>query len=95
VARGIPGDAKLIAEGQWLYEKGVPGRNIAACASCHGKDAEGAVIFPRLAGQHAAYLVRQLQVIQGQLRTSPVMHGIIKDLKPEEMKAVAAFLQSK
>lgn len=51
--------------------------------------------FPRLAGQHAAYLVRQLQVIQAQLRTSPVMHGIIKDLKPEEMKAVAAFLQSK
>jgi cytochrome c553 len=39
--------------------------------------------------------VRQLQVIQGQLRTSPVMHGIIKELKPEEMKAVAAYLQSK
>jgi cytochrome c553 len=73
----------------------VPSRNIVACANCHGKDAEGAVIFPRLAGQHAAYLMRQLQVIQGQLRASPVMHGIIKELKPEEMKAVAAFLQSK
>ncbi len=53
------------------------------------------VIFPRLAGQHAAYLARQLQAIQTQLRASPVMHGIIQDLKPEEMKAVAAFLQSK
>ena len=94
-APGIPGDAKLIGEGRRLYEEGVPSRNIAACASCHGKDAEGAAIFPRLAGQHAAYLARQLQVIQTQLRASPIMHGIIKDLKPEEMKAVAAFLQSK
>ena len=93
-APGIPGDAKLGADGKRLFEQGIPERNIAACSSCHGASAEGRSIFPRLAGQHAAYLVRQLQVIQKQLRASPIMHGIVKDLKPDEMKAVAIYLQS-
>lgn len=94
-APGMAGNTKLIATGQRLFEQGVPERNIIACASCHGANAEGRSIFPRLAGQHAAYLVRQLQVIQKQLRASPIMHGIIKDLEPGEMDAVAAYLQSK
>jgi hypothetical protein len=33
-------------------------------------------------------------VIQSQLRASPVLHGFIKQLKRQEMQAVAAFLQS-
>ncbi len=94
-APGIAGDAKLIATGKKLFEQGIPDRNVAACASCHGANAEGRSIFPRLAGQHSAYLVRQLQVIQQQLRASPIMHGIIKELKPDEMEALAAYLQSK
>ena len=94
-APGIAADAKLIAKGEKLFEQGVPERNIAPCASCHGAGAEGRSIFPRLAGQHAPYLARQLIVIQKQLRTSPIMHGIIKDLTPDEIGAVAAYLQSK
>jgi cytochrome c553 len=92
---GTPGDPKLVAAGQQIFERGVPDRGIAACASCHGANAEGRSIFPRLAGQHAAYLARQINVIQKQLRTSPVMHGIVKDLKPAEIEQVAAYLESK
>ena len=88
-------NVKLIETGRRLYEMGVPDRGITACMSCHGKNAEGASIFPRLAGQHAAYVTRQLSVIQNQQRASPIMHGIIKDLTPDEMKAVAAFLESR
>ncbi|HWY24827.1 MAG TPA: c-type cytochrome [Nevskia sp.] len=94
-APGIAADARLVARGKTLFEQGVPERNITACASCHGQNAEGRSIFPRLAGQHAAYLVRQLTVIQKQLRASPIMHGIIRDLKPDEMEAMAVYLQSK
>ena len=93
--RGVAGDAALIASGKKLFEQGVPDRSIAACATCHGANAQGNSIFPRLAGQHAEYILRQLTVIQSHLRESPVMHGIIKNLKSDEMKAVAAFLQSK
>ena len=92
--KGVPGDAALVATGKKLFEQGVPDRGITACASCHGPNAQGNGIFPRLAGQHAEYVLRQLTVIQSRLRESPVMHGIIKDLKPDEMKAVAAFVQS-
>ena len=94
-AAGIAGDKNLIAEGRVIFEKGLPERGIVACASCHGKNAEGNSAFPRLAGQHSQYLIRQLGVIQKSLRNSPTMHGIIKDMRPDEMKAVATFLQSK
>ena len=50
--------------------------------------------FPRLAGQHAPYLLKQLLVIQSVLRTAPVMHGVIKDLTKDQMQAVVAYLES-
>jgi cytochrome c553 len=94
-APGRPGDPKLVAEGKRFFENGDSSRNIQACASCHAANAQGQSIFPRLAGQHAAYIVRQLQVIQNNLRQAPIMHGIVTELKPDEMKALAEFLQSK
>jgi cytochrome c553 len=93
--QGTPGDAMLIAEGKKLFENGDTAKNVSECAGCHGADAEGNSVFPRLAGQHAAYIVRQLEVIQKNLRASPVMHGIITQLTPNQMKAIAEFLQSK
>ncbi|HYA20910.1 MAG TPA: c-type cytochrome [Burkholderiales bacterium] len=84
----------LIAEGNKLFHNGVPSRNIPACASCHGDNAQGAAIFPRLAGQHSQYVVRQLTVIQDNLRKSPIMHGIVQDLSDNEKRAVAAYLES-
>ena len=86
--------AALIAEGKKLFHNGIPSRKIPACASCHGEQAHGAAIFPRLAGQHAQYIVRQLTVIQDNLRKSPIMHGIVQDLTENEKKAVAAYLES-
>ena len=94
-AHGTPGDAKLMARGKVLYEKGDAPHNVVACATCHGDSAEGTAIFPRLAGQHAAYVVRQLEVIQHKFRDSPIMHGVIKELAANDMKAVAQYVQSK
>jgi cytochrome c553 len=91
---GKPGDAVDVAAGKALFEKGIPERGIMACSNCHGQNAEGHWVFPRLAGQHSQYVFRQLQVIQGHLRKSPVMHGIIKDLKPAEMHQLGVYLQS-
>jgi len=91
--RGVSTDPALMSAGQKLFTQGIADR-VVPCASCHGDHAQGNGIFPRLAGQHAPYIVRQLKVIQGNLRNSPVMHGIIKDLSPEEMNEVAAYLQS-
>jgi cytochrome c553 len=91
-ARG--GTSALIAEGKHLFQEGVPASAIPPCASCHGANAEGNAVFPRLAGQHAPYLLKQLLVIQSVLRTAPVMHGVIKDLTKDQMQAVVAYLES-
>ena len=91
---GTPGDGALIEKGRALYENGDTKAGVIACKGCHGPSAAGNAIFPRLAGQHAEYIVRQLEVIQHQLRASPIMHGVIKDLDPDQMKAVAQFLQA-
>ena len=88
------GDPTLVAKGKRLFEEGVPARQIPPCASCHGARAEGQAIFPRLAGQHAPYLFKQLLVIQNVLRTAPVMHGVIKDLTKDQMQSVVAYLES-
>jgi cytochrome c553 len=93
--QGRAGDPAIVAKGKELFDKGVPGRGIPACISCHGANGEGMADFPRLAGQHAKYVVKQLNYIQSLVRNAPVMHGIVKDLTPEEMQAVAAFVQSK
>jgi cytochrome c553 len=52
-ARGV-GDGHYVERGAALYAK--------SCASCHGAKAEGdeARGIPRLSGQHAAYLTRQI-----------------------------------
>ena len=93
-AEGKSGNATLIAQGKQIFVEGVPGRQIPACASCHGAQAQGNGPFPRLAGQHAPYLLKQLLVIQSVLRTAPVMHGVIKDLTRDQMQAVVAYLES-
>jgi cytochrome c553 len=94
-APGRPGDPAQVARGRELFDKGVPGRGIPACATCHGANAEGFAAFPRLAGQHAKYVLSQLDYIQSLVRKAPVMHGIVKDLTPEEMQALAIYVQSK
>jgi cytochrome c553 len=93
-AEGKGGNATLTAQGKQIFVEGVPGRQIPACASCHGAQAQGNGPFPRLAGQHAPYLLKQLLVIQSVLRTAPVMHGVIKDLTRDQMQAVVAYLES-
>jgi cytochrome c553 len=91
---GRSSNAQLVAQGKQIFSEGVPGRQIPPCASCHGAKAEGMGPFPRLAGQHAPYLLKQLLVIQNVLRTAPVMHGVIKDLSRDQMQAVVAYLES-
>jgi cytochrome c553 len=94
-APGRSGNPVLVAQGKQIFDQGVPARQIPPCASCHGANAEGLAFFPRLAGQHAPYLLRQLIVIQSVLRTAPVMHGVIKDLTRDQMQAVVVYLESR
>lgn len=50
--------------GRAIFTEGLPARNVPACASCHGAGGAGNAAFPRLAGQHRDYLVKQLEGLQ-------------------------------
>jgi len=93
-APGRRGDPQLMAQGRTIFERGVPEKGIPACATCHGDHAQGNGPFPRLAGQHPEYLLKQMLVIQSVLRLAPVMHGVIQDLSRDQMHAVAEYLGS-
>lgn len=93
-AAGHAGKPTSVAQGKRLFEEGAAAQGIPPCASCHGSHAEGMATFPRLAGQHAPYLLKQLLVIQNVLRTAPVMHGVVKNLSKDQMQSVVAYLES-
>lgn len=66
------------------------------CSLCHGLQGESASpIFPRLAGQHAEYIAKQLADFQSGKRNSETMKPQTEGLKPEEMKALGAFFEGK
>ena len=85
---------ELVAAGKQIYEEGVPGTNVAACASCHGKEAKGDGQFPRLAGQLYAYVTRQLTDWSKERSesTSDIMAPIARGLTDSQIKAVAAYV---
>jgi cytochrome c553 len=36
-----------------------------------------------------------MQMLRNKLRTSPVMHGVVRDLTDDDITALATYLQSK
>jgi cytochrome c553 len=87
-------DAALVARGREVYEHGIAAQGVPACGTCHGPDAHGMADFPRLAGQHAQYVLKQLASFQSNMRNMAVMHGVAQHLPFTEMQAVAAYLEA-
>jgi cytochrome c553 len=64
------------------------------CLGCHGSSAEGNGQFPRLAGQHPGYLVKQLSSFKEGVRKNGHMQAIAGTLSEDDMKALAAYFGS-
>ena len=82
----------LAAQGAEIFANGAPAQNMPPCQSCHGEHAQGNGIFPRLAGQHADYLKRQLEAFRSSLRESDVMHVESKDMTDSQIEALVSYL---
>ena len=64
------------------------------CFVCHGSEGESSSeIFPRLAGQHWEYTLKQLENFKSGKRQSTAMAGMVAPLKPDEMEAVAKYFE--
>lgn len=69
------------------------------CFSCHGKDAKTTVLpmYPKLAGQNAAYTVQQMKDIKSGARAngmSAAMKGVMHLVNDEEIEAIAQWLST-
>lgn len=64
----------------------------ATCAACHGPDGNSPTpMYPKIAGQHAGYLVDQLKAYKSGARDDAVMRGMVAPLSEQDMKDIAAF----
>jgi cytochrome c553 len=67
---------------------GAPG-----CAQCHAFNgvSDGSGAFPRIAGQSASYLGKQLRDFSSDMRVNAIMTPIAKALTPDDIADVAAY----
>ncbi|PZX12801.1 cytochrome c553 [Palleronia aestuarii] len=79
----------LALEGDWTVD-------VPSCFSCHGPSGWGVEqAFPPIAGQHAAYIDRQLSAWKsGDRANSPLglMHSVAKGLSASDIKSVSDYL---
>ena len=67
----------------------------ATCAACHGADGNSTVAeFPRLAGQHADYIVKALRDYKSGARKDPVMAGFAAPLTDQDREDLAVYFAS-
>lgn len=92
----LEGDPGKRAAGQAIFESGLSAQKVPACSSCHGAQGQGNANFPRIAGQHADYVVKQLVVFQrtDQRPEGSIMKTVAHDLTRQDIQNVAAYLQS-
>ncbi|MDO8653221.1 MAG: c-type cytochrome [Undibacterium sp.] len=81
------------AKGEALYSNGDAARGIVACASCHGAAGNSTIsVNPKLAGQHEAYISKQLDNFKGPDRNNAIMTTFSGLLSADDAKNVAAYL---
>jgi cytochrome c553 len=87
-------DATLLTKGRELAEKGRAADKVPACLSCHEKPG-GNPAYPRISGQNAAYIARQLHLFQAGVRGGSsfahLMTEAAKNLKDDDVTALATF----
>ena len=78
-----------------LYYQGDLRRDLPACYSCHGPSAIGSGLFPRLAGQQAAYLKEQLMAWKQRQRSGDpdnMMGNIAQKLSADDIDVLSSYL---
>lgn len=91
---GTPDSSPEAAAGRKIYTEGIAAQNVPACVLCHGEKGAGNSTIPRLAGQHRAYIERQLEAFASNARANQIMHENSKNLTPEQIREVAAYVRS-
>ena len=87
-----------VTMGERIYRAGNANSGVAACMACHGPDGMGnpSALFPRISGQHAAYLEQSLKDFRSGIRDNDaggMMRGVAAKMTDAEITAVAQYVQ--
>ncbi|MEX2128868.1 MAG: c-type cytochrome [Xanthobacteraceae bacterium] len=90
----------LVSAGERIAHDGIPGEGVPACLTCHGATARlRNARFPRLDGQHTAYLAGQLHAWRAGARGGGpyghFMETIASRLNKHEIDAVSQYFASR
>ncbi len=67
----------------------------AACAGCHGPDGNSMVpTYPKIAGQHEAYLVSAISQYKSGARSDATMKAMVAALSDADIANLAAYYAS-
>ena len=65
------------------------------CAACHGQNGlSNNPLWPNLAGQKEAYLIKQIKAFKSGERKEPTMAPMVASLTEEDIKNLAAYFSS-
>lgn len=84
--------------GENLYRAGNMETGVAACIGCHSPSGNGnaPAAYPRLGGQYAEYIEKQLKAFRGGERTNDgdpmIMRLVAKNMSDAEITAVANYI---
>ncbi len=90
-------NAAQAALGEKLYRGGDKATGVAACMACHGPDGSGnpPAKFPKIGGQHAAYVEAQLKAFRDGSRSNDpnkMMRDIAGRMTDAEIASVAQYV---
>jgi cytochrome c553 len=64
----------------------------AICAGCHGNNGVSVIpTYPKLAGQHAQYIVKALKAYKAGVRNDPTMKAMAAPLSDADIDNLAAY----
>lgn len=87
------GAAELAIDKQKPFGDAEAGKGkVATCGACHGRDGNsGIAANPKLAGQGAKYLYKQMKDFQSGARQNPIMQAQLSGYSDQDLKNIAAY----
>jgi cytochrome c553 len=85
-----------VSANTWAQADEARAKRIAggSCFLCHGANGEStSEVFPRLAGQNAQYIAKQLAAYKSGQRKSTAMADMVAKLTPDEMLALGRYYE--